>query len=245
MMVLCTCTLSILPSSPALALVVYLNDGGAIWDNQAGDLNSAQGTIEFSSQFTLYPYAPDPMVQMYITIGGKLSETDLNGGKSLSLSNFVYTLKKTGPDFEWPFGYIGPWPHGISFYSTPIDGLIGPIGAYASYSGIVSFTGPDTADLGIVPVFGNLPIGSGHHYLVPPGTFTIQNAVSQSWDALFLNPTIGGVIGFTVPYASEIQLSSGSSFNVSAVVVPAPSALLLLVSGLAGVVGLRRKRLLK
>ncbi|MCJ7674454.1 MAG: PEP-CTERM sorting domain-containing protein, partial [Sedimentisphaerales bacterium] len=38
---------------------------------------------------------------------------------------------------------------------------------------------------------------------------------------------------------------AGHSVSYHATVVPAPSALLLLLSGLAGVVGLRRKRLLK
>lgn len=239
-------------TSPGYAsLTVYLNDGGSVVDNGIGDLDPTPGILQFNSSFTLYPYIPDPLVQMHITTRGTLTQTVGYSWIDLTLSDFDYRMEKTGPDYDW--GYLGPWGHGISFHSDditfydPFPPFIytGPLVGYASVSGTVSYNGSDSGYFGITPLFGNIPIGFINGTVSSAQSPYNFNETVSSVFAPMLNPNIGAAIGLTVPYLSEIELHLPSSLTISATPIPSPSALLLLIYGLAGVVGLRRKRLLK
>jgi hypothetical protein len=106
-------------------------------------------------------------------------------------------------------------------------------------------------DMGISnPMIGSFSPSGAYFYDIAEGTnyfdigsFSVSDTAEIGWSA-----TQNFKISFLNPDSPTDYSSLSGSFDVRVVpgpVVPVPSALLLLGSGLAGVIGLRRKRLLK
>jgi len=133
--------------------------------------------------------------------------------------DYYITENITGDDFAWNQGFINPLP---SYKYTSVDWIVtlgGPDG-FASYMVAFEVQLESPGRYTFVPQYGENQV------------FT-DIAAAASIDRGFFQFTAQVVTGKYSIYASDILLNAEA--------VPEPSTMLLLVSGLAGLAGFRRK----